>query len=55
MALEPHSFTAVQKANKLWLCCCKELQKDMQNLRIAIKSIEQDILAKVLELAVKTP
>ena len=33
-ALEPNSYTPLQIANELWLCCCQELQNDLQNVGI---------------------
>ena len=55
MALEPHSYSDMQMANELWHCCCQELQNDLQNMGITVSSSKQEIIAKVKDLAMKTP
>ena len=53
MALEPNTYTPTQTANKLWFCCCKEIQHHLKNVGITPNSPEAGIIDKVMDLAVK--
>ena len=40
-------------AHKLWSCCCKDLQKDLQHVGFVTASVEQEILTNIKDLTVK--
>ena len=55
VAQEPCNYSETLIANKLWACCLKELQDDIQNVGITLTSTEKELTDQIKELAVKTP
>ena len=53
VALQPNFYLDMQIGHKLWLCCCKELQNNLQYVGITPPSAEGEIIDKVKDLAVK--
>ena len=53
MTLVPNSYSDKQLAHKLWSCCCKELQDDLQHMGITGTFTEEETLIKIRDLSVK--